>query len=81
MNLVMTEDGNCVELQATAERHAFPRSRLLEMMDCAEAGIHRLHDLQKGAIAAGGRTSLWQVPERISAGTFRAGTNHPGRCP
>jgi ribonuclease PH len=52
MNLVMTEDGNFVELQATAERHAFPRSRLLEMMDYAETGIRQLHDLQRAAIAA-----------------------------
>jgi len=51
MNLVMTEDGNFVEVQATAERHAFPRPRLLEMMDYAEAGIRQLHDLQKAAIA------------------------------
>jgi ribonuclease PH len=52
MNLVMTEDGNCVEIQATAERHAFPRARLLEMMDYAEAGIRQLHALQREAIAA-----------------------------
>ena len=52
MNLVMTEDGNFVEVQATAERQAFPRARLLEMMDYAEAGIRELHELQKAAIAA-----------------------------
>ncbi|MGA7523786.1 MAG: ribonuclease PH [Acidobacteriaceae bacterium] len=52
MNLVMTEDGNCVEIQATAERHAFPRPRLLEMMDLAEAGIRDLHALQREAIAS-----------------------------
>jgi ribonuclease PH len=48
----MTEDGNFVEIQATAERHAFPRARLLEMMDYAEAGIRQLHDLQRAAIAS-----------------------------
>ncbi len=52
MNLVMTEDGNFVEVQATAERNAFPRPRLLEMMDYAEAGIRQLHELQRAAIAA-----------------------------
>ena len=52
MNLVMTEDGNFVEVQATAERQAFPRARLLEMMDLAEAGIRELHRLQREAIAA-----------------------------
>ena len=51
MNLVMTEDGNFVEVQATAERHAFPRTRLLEMMDLAETGIRRLHELQREALA------------------------------
>ena len=54
-NLVMTEDGNFVEVQATAERHAFPRARLLEMMDYAEAGIRQLHDLQRAAIGAAGQ--------------------------
>jgi len=54
MNLVMTEDGNFVEIQATAERHAFPRKRLLEMMDLAEAGIRELHKLQREAIASAG---------------------------
>ncbi|HTV82842.1 MAG TPA: ribonuclease PH [Acidobacteriaceae bacterium] len=54
MNLVMTEDGGLVEVQATAERHAFPRARLLEMMDLAESGIRQLLDLQRQAIAAQG---------------------------
>src|ERR1700757_3312904 len=35
MNIVMTEDGGFVEVQATAERQAFPRTRMLEMMDYA----------------------------------------------
>lgn len=52
MNLVMTEDGGLVEVQATAERQAFPRARLLEMMDLAETGIRALLDLQRQAIAA-----------------------------
>lgn len=50
MNLVMTEDGGMVEVQATAERIAFPRARLLEMMDYAEQGIRQLHQLQRSAI-------------------------------
>jgi ribonuclease PH len=50
MNLVMTEDGNMVEVQATAERIAFPRPRLLEMMDYAEQGIRQLHQLQQSVI-------------------------------
>jgi ribonuclease PH len=51
MNVVMTADGGLVEVQATAERVAFPRSRMLEMMDMAEAGIRSLLDHQRAAIA------------------------------
>lgn len=51
MNVVMTEDGGLVEVQATAERAAFPRSRMLEMMDMAEAGIKELLMAQRAAIA------------------------------
>jgi ribonuclease PH len=51
MNVVMTEDGGLVEVQATAERAAFPRSRMLEMMDLAEEGIRDLFQAQRAAIA------------------------------
>lgn len=47
MNVVMTEDGGLVEVQATAERQAFPRSRMLEMMDYAESGITELFQAQR----------------------------------
>jgi ribonuclease PH len=47
MNVVMTEDGGLVEVQATAERDSFPRSRLLEMMDFAELGIQQLFAAQR----------------------------------
>jgi ribonuclease PH len=47
MNVVMTEDGGLVEVQATAERGSFPRARLLEMMDYAEAGIQQLFAAQR----------------------------------
>ncbi len=50
MNVVMTEDGGLVEVQATAERTPFARSRMLEMMDLAEAGIRQLLDAQREAI-------------------------------
>jgi|SRR5579862_4038743 len=52
MNVVMTEDGGLVEVQATAERTPFARSRMLEMMDLAEAGIRQLLDAHREAIAA-----------------------------
>jgi ribonuclease PH len=50
MNVVMTDDGGLVEVQATAERMAFPRARMLEMMDLAEAGIKLLLNAQRAAI-------------------------------
>jgi ribonuclease PH len=50
MNVVMTEDGGLVEVQATAERATFPRSRMLEMMDLAEAGIKELLAAQRKVI-------------------------------
>ena len=46
-NVVMTEDGGLVEVQATAERGSFPRARMLEMLDYAEAGIQQLFRAQR----------------------------------
>src|SRR5271169_1777657 len=51
MNVVMTEGGGLVEVQATAERNAFPREKLMEMMDHAERGIIELVDAQRAALA------------------------------
>jgi ribonuclease PH len=53
MNVVMTEDGGLVEVQATAERTAFARSRMLEMLDAAEAGIKELFKAQRKAVTEG----------------------------
>ena len=53
MNVVITAGGGLVEVQATAEKVPFPRTKMLEMMDYAEAGIQKLFELQKAAIAAG----------------------------
>src|SRR5579883_633444 len=47
MNVVMTEDGGLVEVQATAERNPFARSRMLEMMDYAAKGIEQLLEDQR----------------------------------
>ncbi len=52
MNIVMTEDGGLVEVQATAERHPFPRARMLQMLDLAEAGIRELLIAQRDMLAA-----------------------------
>lgn len=41
-NVVMTADGNLVEVQFTAERAAFSRRQMNAMLDSAEAGISEL---------------------------------------
>jgi ribonuclease PH len=50
MNVVMSEDGGLVEVQATAEKRAFPRDRMLEMMDFAEQGIRELFAAQRALL-------------------------------
>src|SRR5271154_6585013 len=50
MNVVMTEAGGLVEVQATAERIAFPREKLIEMMDHAQRGIIELIEAQRAAL-------------------------------
>ena len=50
MNVVMTGDGKLVEVQGTAERGAFERRQMDEMMDLAARGIARLTELQKKAL-------------------------------
>jgi ribonuclease PH len=52
MNVVITGEGDLVEVQATAERTAFPRDALDEMLDLAAAGIARIRDAQQDALGA-----------------------------
>jgi ribonuclease PH len=52
MNVVITGGGDLVEVQATAERTAFPRDALDAMVDLAEAGIARIRDAQQDALGA-----------------------------
>jgi ribonuclease PH len=49
MNVVMTGDGRLVEVQATAEKDAFPRSLLDRLLDLAAAGIDELTVAQRAA--------------------------------
>jgi ribonuclease PH len=51
LNVVMTGDGQFVEVQATAERVPFDRPRLDELLDLAAAGIEDLRAAQEEAIA------------------------------
>ena len=47
MNIVMTESGNLVEIQGTAEGKTFDRKTLDEMIDAAEPAIRKIIHIQK----------------------------------
>ena len=51
MNVVMTSEGRFVEVQGTAERMAYSRNELDEMLALAELGINELIDLQRKMVA------------------------------
>ncbi|SER91294.1 ribonuclease PH [Salipaludibacillus aurantiacus] len=50
MNVVMTGEGQLVEVQGTGEEATFSRSQLNDMLDLAEKGINELFDLQIEAL-------------------------------
>ena len=50
MNVVMKDGGAFVEIQGTAEGHAFRRDELDALLELAAAGIERLHALQRAAL-------------------------------
>lgn len=50
MNVVMTSKGEFVELQGTGEEATFSKKQLLQLLDLAEHGIHKLIDAQKEAL-------------------------------
>ena len=52
MNVVMNDAGGFIEIQGTAEGHAFRRVELDAMLDLARGGIATLVDLQRAALAA-----------------------------
>lgn len=47
MNLIMTAAGHIVEIQGTAEREAFPRETLLELLDLGRSGCESLCAIQR----------------------------------
>jgi len=51
MNVVMNEAGHFIEIQGTAEGHAFRRDEMNTMLDLAAAGIRELLSLQESARA------------------------------
>jgi ribonuclease PH len=53
MNVVMTGGGRFVEVQGTAEGEPFSREEMSALLDLASAGIARLVEMQKAALAQG----------------------------
>ncbi len=51
MNVVMTGTGGLIEVQGTAEGAPFSRADLNALLDLADAGIRRLIELQRTALA------------------------------
>ena len=52
MNVVMNDAGGFIEIQGTAEGHAFRRNELDAMLDLARHGIASLVELQRAALAS-----------------------------
>ena len=50
-NIVMTDEGDFIEVQGTAEDGAFSRAQMDEMLTMAESGIRQLMEAQRRAIA------------------------------
>jgi ribonuclease PH len=53
MNVVMNDGGGFIEVQGTAEGHAFRRAELDGLLGLAESGIAQLFALQREALAQG----------------------------
>lgn len=51
LNVVMNEAGGFIEVQGTAEGHAFRRDEFNQMLDLAHAGIQQLITAQRDALA------------------------------
>jgi ribonuclease PH len=51
MNVVMNDGGGFIELQGTAEGHAFRRDELTALLGLAEAGVAALIAKQREALA------------------------------
>jgi ribonuclease PH len=52
MNVVMTGAGRFVEVLGTAEREAFTREELDELLDLAATGIASIHEAQRLVLAS-----------------------------
>ena len=57
MNIIMTEDGQIVEIQGTGEESPFSKAQLTEMLQAGESGIQELIQMQ--------RASLGEIAEKV----------------
>ncbi len=53
MNVVMTENGDFVEIQGTAEGEPFSSEKLMELLNLAKSGIFELIGIQKRVLGLG----------------------------
>ena len=53
-NVVMTEEGELVEVQGTGESHPFTRRAMDDLLGLAETGVRRLFEAQKAALTEAG---------------------------
>ena len=51
MNVVMTENGEFIEVQGTAEGSPFSENQLIQMINLAKYGIADLIDIQRMALS------------------------------
>ncbi len=51
MNIVMTGNGNLVEVQGTAEGEPFSQEQLLQLLELARSGINQLFEAQRAVFA------------------------------
>ena len=51
MNVVMTEQGGTLEVQATAEKNAFSKQQFEQLLAVAETGIKQLLKKQQESLA------------------------------
>ena len=50
MNIIMTDDGEFVEVQGTGEEKPFSRAELNELLDLGEKGAKQMIQVQKDAL-------------------------------
>lgn len=50
MNVVMTDSGEFIEVQGTAEEGSYSRQELMALLDLADSGIRSLFDLMKSQV-------------------------------